>query len=77
MKNIVSLLLLITGVVLGVYIGGWVMFISPILACALAFDAGLLTGMLIVAAALKCIFASFVGYLTFWVFAMLATYFNK
>lgn len=67
MRSVVGILFVILGAILGLYIGGWVMFINPILACATAFDAGLLTGAMIASTVLKCVFASFVGGIIFWI----------
>lgn len=61
MKQLIGTLLMITGVVGGLYVGGWIMFIHPILEVCKAFDAGTLTGMMIGIAVLKCIFAGAIG----------------
>lgn len=66
-----GMIFIIIGIILGLYIGGWLMFIQPILACATAFDMGVLTGSMIAITALKCIFVSFVGYIVFWVFSFI------
>lgn len=60
-KNVVGGLFIIAGVIGGLYVGGWLMFISPIIEAIKAFDAGTLTGMIIGVTILKCVFASFVG----------------
>ena len=61
MKKIVGILLMIAGVVGGLYVGGWMMFIQPIIEACQAFDAGTLTGTIVGVTVLKCIFASAVG----------------
>ena len=61
MKKIIGVLLIIAGIVGGLYVGGWLMFIKPIIEACKAFDAGTLTGMTVGVTVLKCIFASFVG----------------
>ena len=61
MKRFCGRLLSIAGVVGGLYIGLWVMFIQPILTACSAFDAGTLTGTIVGITVLKCIFAGTVG----------------
>lgn len=61
MKEIIGGLLIIAGIVGGLYVGGWLMFIKPIIEACKAFDAGTLTGTIVGFTVLKCIFASFVG----------------
>lgn len=60
-KNIIGNLLIAAGVVGGLYVGGWVMFIQPIIEACKAFDAGTLTGLIVGVTVLKCIFATAVG----------------
>ena len=43
------------------YVGGWLMFISPIIEACKTFDAGTLTGYIVGVTILKCIFAGTVG----------------
>ena len=61
MKNIIGVLIMIAGILCGLYVGGWLMFIQPIIEACKAFDAGTLTGLMVGITVLKCIFASFVG----------------
>ena len=61
MKVIIGWVVLIGSVVGGVYVGGWLMFIQPIIEACKAFDAGTLTGLMVGTTVLKCIFASTVG----------------
>ena len=61
MKNIIGNLLVVAGIIGGLYIGGWMMFITPIIEACKAFDAGTLTGAIVGITVLKCIFASAVG----------------
>ena len=56
-----GLLVFILSIVFGCYIGGWVMFIRPIIECCKAFDTGLLSGEMIGWTVVKCIFAGLVG----------------
>ena len=77
MKKIIGILLMIAGVVGGLYVGGWMLFIQPIIEACQAFDAGTLTGTIVGITVLKCIFASAVGsiiaYVGFLVGGVLAT----
>ena len=77
MKKIIGVLLMIVGVVGGLYVGGWMLFIQPIIEACQAFDAGTLTGTIVGITVLKCIFASAVGsiiaYVGFLVGGVLAT----
>ena len=77
MKKIIGVLLMIAGVVGGLYVGGWMLFIQPIIEACQAFDAGTLTGTIVGITVLKCIFASAVGsiiaYVGFFVGGVLAT----
>jgi len=60
-KTVIAVLLVIAGVIGGLYVGGWLMFIQSIIGVCNAFDAHTLTGTLIGWAVIKCLFASFVG----------------
>lgn len=62
MRNVVGLLVMIIGIIAGLYVGVWLMFIQPILEACQAFDAGTLTGVTVGITVLKCIFASAVGW---------------
>lgn len=66
MKQLLGVLLMILGVVGGLYVGGWLMFIQPIIDACKSFDAGTLTGTIVGITVLKCIFASFVGGVIAW-----------
>ena len=61
-----TFLFTVIGIIGGIYVGGWLMFVSPILECLRAFDAGTLTAMAIGITILKCMFASLVGYSIFY-----------
>lgn len=58
---IISILILLAGIIGGLYVGGWLMFIKPIMACCAMFDAGTLTALAVGKTILCCIFASAVG----------------
>ena len=49
------------GIILGIYVGGYLMFIRPIIDCLIAFDLGTLTGSMIGWTIAKCIFAGTAG----------------
>lgn len=60
-RSIISMVVLIIGFLLTLYVGGWLMFLKPIIYAVAAFDAGTLTGTIILWTIIKCILASFVG----------------
>lgn len=73
MKNIISNMIFVLCIIIwiasaigGLYVGGWVMFIKPIINAANAFDAGTLTSTMIIWTVLKCMFASTVGTFVFY-----------
>ena len=66
MKKFIGVLLIIAGICGGLYVGGWMMFIQPIIAACKSFDAGTLTGLIVGIAVLKCIFAGAVGSTIAW-----------
>jgi hypothetical protein len=61
MKKLLGVLFIITGIIGGLFVGGWLMFIQPIISACKSFDAGTLTGTIVGITVLKCIFAGFVG----------------
>ena len=61
MKKLIGVIIIIASIAGGVYLGGWILFIKPILAACAAFDTGTLTSTVIFITVLKCIFASAVG----------------
>lgn len=46
---------IIVGIALGIYTGGWLLFIKPIIAVCAAYDAGTLTGSMIGWTIIKCL----------------------
>ena len=60
MNNIVSWIILIGSILCGLYFGGWIMFIQPIVEACKCFDAGTLTGAIVGSTIVKCALASFV-----------------
>jgi hypothetical protein len=67
MKNFFAILVMLAGVVGGLYVGAWLMFIKPIIEACLAFDTGTLTGLMVGTTILKCIFAGTVGGLIYYI----------
>lgn len=65
-------IVLVGSIASGIYVGGWLMFIKPILDVCSAFDAGTITGLLVGISVLKCLFASVVGWLIVYVGAAVA-----
>lgn len=64
MKKICGILkyvVLIGSLIAGLYVGGYLMFIKPIVTCITAFDLGALTGAMIGWSIVKCIFAGTVS----------------
>lgn len=71
MKNILAVIIFILGIVLAGYIGGWLMFVKPIINCCKAFDLGTLSGLMVGMTALKCVFASAVAGVIMWITSIL------
>ena len=61
MKKLIGVVIIIASIVGAIYLGGWILFIKPILDACSAFDAGTLTSTVIVITILKCLFASAVA----------------
>lgn len=66
-KYVISILLMVVFGAAALYVGGWLMFIQPIMEACQHFDAGTLTGVMVGTTVLKCVFASTVGAIIFWV----------
>ena len=66
MKKLLGVLFIAGGIIGGLYVGGWIMFIQPIIAACKSFDAGTLTGTIVGWTVVKCIFASFVSGIIAW-----------
>ena len=66
-KSIIGYLFIFGGVILGLYVGIWSMFIAPIVECCNAFDAGTLTGLMIGTTIVKCFLSGTVGYLIMYI----------
>lgn len=72
-KNIIGYLLMVFGTLCGLYVSIWTMFISPIIECCKAFDAGTLTGLIIGSTILKCVFSGTIGYVIIYVGCKIGT----
>lgn len=74
MKRVfLAIVTFIIGAVLGLYVGGWLLFIKPIITCCVAFDGGTLTALMISITIIKIICAGAVGSFIFWVFGAIST----
>lgn len=60
MTKVISWIILIGSILCGLYVGGWIMFIQPIIEACKHFDAGTLTGAIVGSTIVKCALASFV-----------------
>ena len=61
MREVLAWLILLAGIIAGLYVGGYLMFIKEILIACHAFDIGSLTAVLVGKTIIKCVFASVVG----------------
>lgn len=67
MRNKIGNGILIFGIMLALYVSGWLMIIKPISDCYLAYKAGLLTSVMICWAALKFLLSATVAWIIVWV----------
>lgn len=73
MKEAIGYLLMIIGIAAGLYVGGWLMFIQPILEACRCFDAGTLTGTIVGVTILKCVFSGAIGSIIAWLGVVLGS----
>ena len=73
MKIIMGWIIFVASIIGGIYVGGWLMFIQPIIEACKHFDAGTLTGLIVGATILKCIFAGAVGGIIVHIGSIIAT----
>lgn len=66
MRNKIGNGILIFGIILALYISGWLMIIKPIADCCLAYKAGILTLEMIEWAALKFLFSGTAAWIIVW-----------
>lgn len=68
MKRIIGITLIIIGMILGLYVGFWHMFIGGIMCIARIIDSGDITAVAIALNVIKILFAGFIGWLVFIIF---------
>lgn len=61
MRNLIGVLIVLVGILLGLYIGGWIMFVKPIIDICYAIDDQTVSAVAVGITIIKCLFASFVG----------------
>lgn len=61
MKKIIGNSVMILSTACALYVGVWLMLISPIIEVCQAYDAGTLTGLMIGIAIIKCLFSGVVS----------------
>lgn len=67
MKNLIGTICIVLGILLGLYLGLWVLFIGGIFGIAKAIDSHTVTATLIAINVVKIILAGFVGWLTVYI----------
>lgn len=72
MREALGMVVFVAGIILALYVGAWCLFIQPIIGCCVAFDAGTLTGLMVGMTIIKCVFASAVGWITFYITTIIA-----
>lgn len=72
MKNVIAFVVAGIGFLLGFYVGGWLLFIQPIISACQSFDAGTLTATIIGVTIIKCMLAAAVGSIIIWLGCTLA-----
>lgn len=65
MRKVIGISLIVVGVLLGLYVGLWVMFIGGAMSILTAIELGTITSTLVGIGILKMALASFVGYIIF------------
>ena len=73
MRIIIGWIVFIASVICGLYVGGWLMFVKPIIEVCTHLDADTLTGTITGIAILKCMFAGTVGLIIAQVGSIIAT----
>ena len=77
MRYVIGWAIFIIGIVASLWVGGWIMFIQPIIEACRHFDAGTLTGMIVGTTVLKCVFASGVGAAIFYLCTIISVHMTK
>ena len=57
MRNAICIIIFIASCLLGLYVGGWLLFFKPISDAITAYNTGVLTGITIILTIVKCIIA--------------------
>lgn len=77
MRNKIGNGILIFGIMLALYVSGWLMIIKPISDCCLAYKAGLLTLAMIGWAALKFLLSATVAWIIVWIASVIRLFVVK
>lgn len=77
MRYVIGWAIFIIGIVASLWVGGWIMFVQPIIEACRHFDAGTLTGMIVGTTVLKCVFASVVGSAIFYLCTIISVHMTK
>lgn len=77
MRKVIENILVVVTIIASLYVGGWLMFIHPIIELCNHYDANTLTGTIIGMTILKCVFASSVGMIIFYAGAFVNSLINK
>ena len=77
MRNKIGNGILIFGIMLALYVSGWLMIIKPISDCYLAYKAGLLTSVMIGWAALKFFLSATVAWIIVWIASVIRLFVAK
>lgn len=67
MRKIIGIFLIIIGVLFGLYVGLWQMFICGILAIAKSIDSGNVTAIFVAVNIIKILLATPIGGFIFWI----------
>lgn len=67
MKSLIAFIALLAGIIGGLYVGGYLLFFKPIYDAALMLDERTLTSGVIIITIAKCLIASPVGYIIFFI----------
>jgi len=65
MKKVLGVIFIILGVVIGLYVGMWLLLILPIIDICQHIDANTITATLVGINAIKILLSSFIGYFIF------------
>jgi hypothetical protein len=71
MRKIIGKTVLTMGYISSLYVGGWIMFIKPIIQTCTAFDSNVLTGEMILFTILKILLAGTVATVIAWIATLL------